>query len=416
MRNGYVACAWLFYVNFPAYTVCLTDALLLCSINFNECAWFDARGECYTHEAPAEGALDPNEKLVISERYIQPDQLLVYPIHFENIGTIEARDIFITDVLDTNLDLSTLELLTPDGASIDPATRTLRWELINRDLLPGETDNVLLSIKPLPGLPSGTEIRNDATIQFEVFDPFTTNEVVNIIDTTRPSGVMDPLPAETSTLDFPISWSGTDAVGEIDYYTVLVSEDSGDFTPFVERTSETSAIFTGESGKTYGFICIAVDTAGNIEVQEAVAEALTKVVVTNKVEVYVDIKPSSCPSPLNVKEKGVLPVAILGTADFDVAQVDITTLWIEGVAPLRSAYEDVTTPFDPATGKEDCFEDCTYEGPDGFLDLALKFSVQEIVGALGDVEDRQCRVVKLTGTLIDGTPIVGEDVVLILKN
>jgi len=229
------------------------------------------------HNINAQGALDPNEKLVIAKRYIQPDQLLVYPIHFENIGTIEARDIFITDVLDTNLDLSTLKLLTPGGASIDPITRTLRWELLNRDLLPGETDNVLLSIKPLPGLPSGTEIRNAATIQFEVFDPFTTNEVVNIIDTTRPVGAMDQLPAETSTLDFQISWSGTDAVGEIDYYTVLVSEDGGDFTPFVERTSETSAIFTGESGKTYGFICIAVDTAGNIEIQDDVSETVTHV-------------------------------------------------------------------------------------------------------------------------------------------
>ena len=383
----------------PAYPECVAAGWGACLVNYLACI-APVPVPCSPHKAPAEGALDPNEKLVIAERYIQPDQLLVYPIHFENIGTIEARDIFITDVLDTNLDLSTLEVLTPDGASLDPATGTLRWELLNRDLLPGETDNVLLSIKPLPGLPSGTEIRNDATIQFEVFDPFTTNEVVNVIDTTRPTGIMDPLPAETATLEFPISWSGSDGVGEIDYYTVLVSEDSGDFTPFVERTSETSAIFTGESGKTYGFICIAVDTAGNIEVQEAVAEALTKVVVTNKVEVYVDIKPGSCPSPLNVKGIGVLPVAVLGTADFDVAQIDITTLWIGGVAPLRSAYEDVTTPFDPATGKEDCFEDCTYEGPDGFLDLALKFSVQEIVGALGDVEDRQCRIVKLTGTLI----------------
>lgn len=265
-------------MNFPLYLTCLKATTIQCGVIFNTCAWFYARGECYTHEAPAEGALDPNEKLVIAERYIQPDQLLVYPIHFENIGTIEARDIFITDVLDTNLDLSTLKLLTPDGdVFLDSSTRTLRWELLNRDLLPGETDNVLLSIKPLPGLPSGTEIRNDATIQFEVFDPFTTNEVVNIIDTTRPVGVMDPLPAETSTLDFQISCSGTDAVGEIDYYTVLVSEDGGDFTPFVERTSETSAIFTGESGKTYGFICIAVDTAGNIEIQEDVAETATHI-------------------------------------------------------------------------------------------------------------------------------------------
>jgi len=39
---------------------------------------------------------------------------------------------------------------------------------------------------------------------------------------------------------------------------------------------------------------------------------------TPTIEVPVDIKPTSCPNPLNVKSRGVLPVAILGTADFDV--------------------------------------------------------------------------------------------------
>ena len=38
-----------------------------------------------------------------------------------------------------------------------------------------------------------------------------------------------------------------------------------------------SAAFTGEVGKNYGFICIASDTAGNVEVQEPVAEAATSV-------------------------------------------------------------------------------------------------------------------------------------------
>jgi uncharacterized repeat protein (TIGR01451 family) len=37
-------------------------------------------------------------------------------------------------------------------------------------------------------------------------------------------------------------------------------------------------MFRGESGKTYGFLSVATDTAGNIEVQIAVAEATTRVV------------------------------------------------------------------------------------------------------------------------------------------
>jgi len=138
-------------------------------------------------------------------------------------------------------------------------------------------------------------------------------------------------------------------------------------------------------------------------------------------DVPVDIKPTSCPNPLNVKSKGVLPVAILGTADFDVTQVDLESVRLtygeDGVkiSPLRWALEDVATPFVPFTGKEDCL-DCTTAGPDGYLDLTLKFDMQEVVAALGEVNDGDCLVLQLTGKLNDGTTeISGEDVVRILK-
>ena len=54
-----------------------------------------------------------------------------------------------------------------------------------------------------------------------------------------------------------------------------------------------------------------------------------------EIEVPVDIKPTSCPNPLNPKSNGVVPVAILGTADFDVSQIDPASILLEGVAPLR---------------------------------------------------------------------------------
>jgi uncharacterized repeat protein (TIGR01451 family) len=231
----------------------------------------------FPHDQTARAPLDPNEKVVTATKFIQPNQLLVYPIHFENIGDVEALDVFITDVLDTNLDESTLEILTPEGASFDPETRTLKWELIGRNLQPGETGNVMLSIRPKPDLPSGTEIRNSAEIQFEIFEPLVTPEVVNIIDTTFPTCAMDQLPAETSTSEFEITWSGTDEIGEIDTYSIFVSTNDGTFKPYAEKTRETIATFTGEPGKTYGFICIATDTAGNSEIKEPFAEVSTLV-------------------------------------------------------------------------------------------------------------------------------------------
>jgi len=153
---------------------------------------------------------------------------------------------------------------------------------------------------------------------------------------------------------------------------------------------------------------------GETPILSTIWALLTLQKVAPPFQVPVDIKPQSCPNPLNVKAKGVLPVAILGTADFDVTQVDVTTVLLEGVSPLRWELEDVATPFEPFIGKEAC-DQCTTEGPDGYLDLTLKFDTQEIVSALGDVSDGDCVVLHLTGNLLDGMPIVGEDVVLILK-
>ena len=138
--------------------------------------------------------------------------------------------------------------------------------------------------------------------------------------------------------------------------------------------------------------------------------------VTVATEVAIDIKPQSCPNPLNTNDSGILPVAILGADSFDVTKVDVSTIKLAGVSPLRSDLEDVATPFSPFTGKKDCNSDCSTAGPDGFLDLTLKFDAQAIVAAIGNVSDGQCVVVKLTGNLTQsagGTPIMGEDVVVI---
>ncbi len=250
------------------------------------CTDFTISGVCnspenwITHCNDATGPEDPNEKLVVAERFIQPDQTLVYPIHFENIGEVEALDVFVTDVLDTNLDDTTLEILTPEGASYDPVMRTLRWELLDRNLQPGETDNVLLSIKPVSGLPSGTEIPNVAEIQFEIFDPLVTPEVVNIIDATKPNCVMDALPAVTPTEEFTVSWTGSDGVGEIDVYAVFVSKNGEGFEPLLKETKDTRTQFTGQYGSTYEFLCAARDTAENTEEDSVVTEATTMVAVT----------------------------------------------------------------------------------------------------------------------------------------
>jgi hypothetical protein len=207
--------------------------------------------------------------------------------------------------------------------------------------------------------------------------------------------------------------------------------------------------------------------------------------------VDIDIKPGSCPNPLNVKSKGVLPVAILGADDLDVNSIDAASTRLGGVAPIRSSYEDVATPIPEPSGTDIVVDEshiftdpfpitlnmanvdtssivitdttglsvytlgddytitegsgrtrlnvttlgivfpnvsdgqtllvdyvyfvceCNTIGPDGYLDLTLKFKTQEIVEAIGDVNDGDILPLELTGVSFDETPIEGADCILV---
>lgn len=131
--------------------------------------------------------------------------------------------------------------------------------------------------------------------------------------------------------------------------------------------------------------------------------------------VFVDIRPQSCPNPINIGATGILPVAILGTATFDVNTIDPSSVKLQGVSALRSALEDVTTPFNGTLVNGNS---CTTAGPDGFTDLVLSFSNPAVSAALGKVTNGQVLVLTLTGNLLPrfgGTPITGQDVVTIKR-
>lgn len=270
---------------------CAAPLITACLQLYDDCLQEEAsdpnQGECACTGITVQVPIDPNEKLVLAPHYIKPDALLPYVIHFENIGTIEAQDVFLTDTLDADLDYSTLNILSPAGSSFDSTSGRLRWNLLDINLMPDSSAYVLYRAKPKPGLPSGTVIKNKAHIQFEVFDVFATNETENIIDGTIPVGTMTPLPAVTYQTAFPISWSGVDSVGEIKEYSIFVSIDSGGYSKFI-TTKDTFAIYTGETGKTYHFICIAEDLAGNVEVQAPVAETSTTLDVLCTTVYYYD--------------------------------------------------------------------------------------------------------------------------------
>ena len=126
------------------------------------------------------------------------------------------------------------------------------------------------------------------------------------------------------------------------------------------------------------------------------------------IEAVVDIRPVSCPNPLNVKSKGVLPVAILGSAALDVTAIDAGSIFLNGARNIRSGYEDVAWFIADAN---DC--ECATLGGDGYLDLTLKFMTQDIVATFGEVNHDDVLELQLDGVLSDETPVEGADCVVI---
>ncbi len=108
------------------------------------------------------------------------------------------------------------------------------------------------------------------------------------------------------------------------------------------------------------------------------------------IEIEIDIKPGSDPNSINPSLEGDLPVAILGSDTFDVADVDVSTL----------AFGRSGAPFDHSQGPH--FEDVN---GDGFLDLVSHFRTKEAGIAFGDME--AC----LRGKRFDGIPFGGCDAI-----
>ncbi|MDG6225788.1 MAG: RHS repeat-associated core domain-containing protein [Candidatus Thermoplasmatota archaeon] len=299
--------------------------------------------------------LDPNQKICLNGtgpgNHVAEGTRLSYIIEFENMkeATAPAQMVTVVDPLSEDLDWSTFEFTEIGFGDLaipfDPGTRYfdevmeysyeddeyvmdielhLNGEI---DVRTGKVYVIIYSIDPVTQLPpevnigflppedgtgrgqgyfsynidpktdleSGTEIRNIATIQFNLGMEIDTNQIDPLdrskgtspdlealvtIDAEPPSSSITALPEKVGQ-NFTVSWSGEDESGGsgIASYDIYAKENDGPWTPWLEGTNATSAYYEGDVGSTYGFYSIATDNVGHREDKQENIEAFATVMV-----------------------------------------------------------------------------------------------------------------------------------------
>jgi len=272
------------------------------------------------------------------ENYVSGDTVLTYRIDFENHpdATAPAQVVMIRDQLPDEVDWSTFEILSvgfgdiiipvDSGSSFFETVVEYEYEDAEYDFevdvhveiriengeifaifysinpetglpppvdigflppepekdpentMPGEGRGqgyISYSVLPKSGIPTNTEIRNVATIQFDFSFDIDTNQVDPLdpskgtdpnkealvtIDSDVPQAAVEVLP-ELSFSSFIVSWGGQSASG-IRSYDVYYRTDGGPWTLWRTGTAQTSALFAGKSDATYEFYALGRNNVG----------------------------------------------------------------------------------------------------------------------------------------------------------
>jgi hypothetical protein len=113
-------------------------------------------------------------------------------------------------------------------------------------------------------------------------------------------------------------------------------------------------------------------------------------------EVEIDIKPGSDMNPINLKAKGVVPVAVLTTNEFDAQTIDRSTVQFAGATPVRWTLEDVDKDGD---------DDMLFHFKTQDLNLTEDSTEAILTGQVGG----QLTATSSINQLSSGAPIYGTD-------
>jgi len=183
---------------------------------------------------------DPNDKIATpmgesSLNYSLIDTPIQYTVRFQNLGNYLAKDVVISDTIDSYLDISTFEVISAShemNTTIDQSREvTFRFE--NIDLPPEEQDTlgsqgyVKYQISPLEGIPNSTIVKNTAAIYFDFNPAIITNTTENTLVeslTVKTDNQKDQQKVlvypNPSNSDIWIDWQqgNNDAVWQVDVY------------------------------------------------------------------------------------------------------------------------------------------------------------------------------------------------------
>ena len=297
--------------------------------------------------------LDPNHKDCLNGigpiNHVAEGTGLSYKVEFENMeeATAPAQIVTILDPLSEELDWSTFEFteigfgdtvipLEPGSTIVDEVMEfgytdedydidmelhingeidTTRGEIfmifqsfdpdtglppgVDTGFLPPEDGTgrgqgyFMYNIDPVLDLPSGTGIRNIATIQFNLGMEIDTNQI-DPLDSSKGTSpdlealvTIDAGPPSSSVEDlsdyvnetYQVSWSGQDEAGGsgISEYDIYFKDDEGPWTLWMEGTNLTFAQFNGTLNHTYSFYSVATDLVGHREEKDPSPETITTV-------------------------------------------------------------------------------------------------------------------------------------------
>ena len=199
----------------------------------------------------------------------------------------------------------------------------------------------------------------------------TKTQIITIVDTTPPDLTIPPdvFVEIGSSIDPLVTGMAT-------------ATDNVDPSPVISFSDDDSGLDSFGLGDIHRFWS-AVDASGNTITK-------TQIITVIALEVEIDIKPNSDPNSINQKSKGLLAVAIFGSPDFDVTQIDTTTVDFD-ILDVNGSTIATKCNIEDVDG-------------DGIDDMVCFFKIKDI--------DHKCTAEFVVGQIqgqLDGTPFRGLD-------